>query len=45
MTKLLKPARSQAELRAVKQRNIQIALVGTNVILTALVAAKTFGLL
>lgn len=43
--KPLKPARSQAELQAVKQRNIQIILVATNVIVTSLVALKTFGLL
>ncbi len=43
--KPLKAARSQAELQAIKQRNIQIGLVATNVIVTLLVALKTFGLL
>lgn len=43
--KPLKAARSQAELQAIKQRNIQIALVATNVIITMLVALKTFGIL
>ncbi len=43
--KKLKQARSQAELQAVKQRNIQIALVATNVFVSVLIALKTFGLL
>jgi hypothetical protein len=43
--KELKPARSQAEVTAIKQRNIQIVLVATNVIVTGLVALKTFGLI
>lgn len=43
--KPLRHARSQAELQAIKQRNIQIVLVATNVAITALVALKTFGLI
>jgi hypothetical protein len=47
--KPLKPARSQAELRALqqrdlafKQRRLQIFLVSTNVLISALVALKLF---
>jgi len=38
-------ARSQAEARAVQQRNVQIVLVATNVLLSALIALRTFGIL
>lgn len=38
-------ARSDAEALAVKQRNIQIALVATNVLVSTLIALKTFGLI
>jgi hypothetical protein len=47
-----KYARSQAELKALQQRNdayrqrwIQIVLVSTNVVISALIALKTFGLI
>ena len=43
--KPLKPARSQAELTALKQRRVQIFLVSTNVVISALIALKTFGLI
>jgi hypothetical protein len=43
--KELKHARSKAELYAIKQRNIQIALVGTNVCVSILIALKTFGVI
>lgn len=43
--KPLKFARSAAELHAIKQRNIQICLVATNVLLSALIALKTFGII
>ncbi len=36
-------ARSDAEKIAVKQRNIQISLVATNVIVSILIALRTFG--
>ena len=39
----LKEARSEAELTAIKQRNLQIVLVATNVVISALIALKTFG--
>jgi hypothetical protein len=38
--KPLKPARSEAELHAVKQRNVQIGLVAS-----ILIALKTFGII
>jgi hypothetical protein len=41
----LKAARSQAELHAIKQRNIQIILTITNVCVTILIALKTFGII
>lgn len=41
--KALKDARSKAELHAVRQRNVQIALVGTNVFVSVLIALRTFG--
>lgn len=41
----LKQARSQAELTAIKQRNIQICLVASNVAISILIALKTFGLI
>lgn len=43
--KPLKPYRSEAERLAVHQRNIQIGLTATNILLTGLIAAKTFGLI
>jgi len=43
--KPLKPARSRAELQAIKQRNVQIALVATNVLISLLIALKTFGVI
>lgn len=43
--KELKVARSQAELKALRQRNIQIILTATNVLLTILIALKTFGII
>lgn len=44
-SKPLKRARSQAELTAVKQRRTQIILVATNVLISALIALKTFGII
>jgi hypothetical protein len=43
--KPLKPYRSEAERRAVTQRNIQILLTATNVCIAGLVALKVFGLI
>lgn len=43
--KPLRAARSQAEVQAIKQRNIQIALTATNVLLSALTVFKVFGIL
>ena len=43
--KPLKPARSEAELTALKQRNLQIALVATNVIIGCLTVLKVYGIL
>jgi hypothetical protein len=47
-----KYARSQAELRALQQRDaayaqrkLQICLVATNVLISALIALKTFGII
>lgn len=40
-----KYARSQAELIAIKQRKWQIVLVSTNVLISALIALKTFGII
>jgi len=41
----LKHARSQAELIAIQQRGIQIALTATNVIVACLTCLKVFGIL
>jgi hypothetical protein len=38
-------ARSEAERFAVTQRNVQIALVATNVVVTCLIALKTFDII
>ena len=43
--KPLKHARSQAELTALRQRHIQICLVATNVLLSGLIALRTFGII
>lgn len=43
--KPLKPARSKAEVTAIKQRNVQIALVATNVCVSVLIALKTFDII
>jgi enamine deaminase RidA (YjgF/YER057c/UK114 family) len=43
--KPLKPARSQAEVQALHQRNIQIALTATNVLIASLTCLKVFGIL
>lgn len=43
--KPLKPARSQAEVIAVKQRNVQICLVASNVVVSILIALKTFNII
>lgn len=43
--KPLKPARSQAELVALRQRWIQIALTGTNCLVACLTCLKVFGIL
>jgi hypothetical protein len=40
----LKPARSEAELTAVKQRNLQILLVATNVVIGGLTVLKVYGI-
>jgi hypothetical protein len=42
--KPLKPYRSQAEKIALHQRNIQIALTATNVIVACLTCLKVFGI-
>jgi hypothetical protein len=41
----LRPARSQAEITALYQRNIQIILTITNVCIAALTCLKVFGIL
>lgn len=41
----LKKYRSEAERLVVQQRNIQIILVATNVVVSVLIALKTFGLI
>lgn len=43
--KPLKPYRSEAERRAVTQRNIQIGLTALNVLTTVVVALHVFGLI
>lgn len=43
--KPLKVARSQAEIQALRQRNIQIVLTATNVILAGLTCLRVFGIL
>lgn len=43
--KKLKYARSHAELVALRQRRIQICLVATNVMISALIALKSFGII
>lgn len=43
--KPLKPYRSHAERVALKQRNIQIALTATNVLVACLTCLKVFGIL
>jgi hypothetical protein len=43
--KPLKPARSEAELTAIKQRNLQILLVATNVVIGGLTVLKVYGIL
>jgi hypothetical protein len=43
--KELKHARSRAELHAIKQRNIQIALTATNVMIAGLTLLKVFGII
>jgi hypothetical protein len=42
---ILKKARSEAELIALSQRKIQITLTATNVLVSCLIALKTFGLI
>ena len=41
----LKVARSQAEVQALHQRNIQIILTATNVVLAGLTCLRVFGIL
>jgi hypothetical protein len=43
--KPLKPFRSQAEKHAIHQRNIQIALTATNVLVACLTCLRVFGVI